>query len=89
MKKRVLLILLLLLRPLFTLVAETPPSFDLIAQGSRLRLVLRCPNSIFWEKNYNSGLRVADETSKDARTARVALYHDAEHPSMLELPLLK
>jgi putative CocE/NonD family hydrolase len=57
-----------------------------IAKGSRLRLVIRAPNSIYWQKNYNSGGDVSTESAKDARTARVVLYHDAEHPSVLELP---
>ncbi|MEE8608413.1 MAG: CocE/NonD family hydrolase [Nitrospiraceae bacterium] len=60
-----------------------------IAKGSRLRLVLRSPNSIYWQKNYNSGGVVAEESGKDARTAHITLYHDAEHPSFLELPVAK
>lgn len=58
-----------------------------IAKGSRLRLVLTCPNSIFVQKNYNSGGVVAQESGQDAHTAHVTLYHDAEHPSYLELPI--
>ena len=60
-----------------------------IAKGSRLRLVLRSPNSIYWQKNYNSGGVVAQESGKDARTAHITLYHDAEHPSFLELPVAR
>ena len=60
-----------------------------IAKGSRLRLVLSCPNSIYVEKNYNSGGVVADETAKDAKTAHITVYHDAAHPSRLELPLVQ
>jgi hypothetical protein len=41
------------------------------------------------QKNYNSGGVVAEESGKDARTAHVTLYHDAEHPSCLELPVVK
>lgn len=59
-----------------------------IAKGSRLRLVLNSPNSIYVEKNYNSGGIVADESGKDARTAHITLYHDSGHPSFLELPLV-
>lgn len=59
-----------------------------IAKGSRLRLLLRSPNSIYIQKNYNSGGNVAEESGKDARTAHVTLYHDTEHPSFLELPLV-
>jgi len=58
-----------------------------VSKGSRLRLVISCPNSIYTQKNYNSGGIVADETAKDARTAHVAVYHDAEHPSALEIPV--
>ena len=41
------------------------------------------------EKNYNSGGVVARETGKDAKTAHIQLLHDAEHRSMLELPIVK
>jgi putative CocE/NonD family hydrolase len=58
-----------------------------IGKGSRLRLVLSCPNSINLQKNYNSGGAIADETAKDARTAYIMIYHDARYPSTLELPL--
>ena len=58
-----------------------------LMKGSRLRLVVSCVNSIFWQKNYNSGGVVADETVKDARMAQVRLYHDATHASALGLPL--
>jgi putative CocE/NonD family hydrolase len=58
-----------------------------VSKGSRLRLVISCPNSIYTQKNYNSGGVVADETAKDARTAHVVLYDDAEHPSALEIPV--
>jgi len=60
-----------------------------IAKGSRLRLVIVSPNSIFIEKNYNRGGVVAEESGKQARTVQVTLYHDAEHPSFLELPLVE
>jgi putative CocE/NonD family hydrolase len=58
-----------------------------LAQGSRLRMVLRAVNSIQFEKNYNSGGDVADETAKSAHAAHVLVYHDAAHPSAIELPL--
>jgi putative CocE/NonD family hydrolase len=58
-----------------------------LMKGSRLRLVVYSPNSIFWQKNYNSGGVVADETAKDARVAHVKIYHDAEHASAIQLPL--
>jgi len=60
-----------------------------LSKGSRLRLLLRSPNSIYWQKNYNSGGVVAEESAKHARTAHVTLYHDARHPSRLEIPVVK
>lgn len=60
-----------------------------IGKGSRLRLILSCPNTIQLEKNYNSGGVVAEESGKDARTAHVTVYHDASHASSLEIPVLK
>ncbi len=59
-----------------------------IAKHSRLRLVIKAPNSIYVQKNYNSGGVVAEESAADARTARVTLYHDEAHPSYLELPIV-
>ena len=59
-----------------------------IAKGSRLRLLIQSPNSPGIEKNYNSGGDVAHETSKDARTAHINIYHDAAHASVLEIPVV-
>ena len=58
-----------------------------LMKGSRLRLVITSPNSIFWQKNYCSGGVVAEETAKDARTCHVKVYHDAKHTSSIQLPL--
>jgi predicted acyl esterase len=58
-----------------------------LMKGSRLRLVVSSPNSIHWQKNYCSGGVVAEETAKNARTCQVQVYHDATHPSTIQLPL--
>jgi putative CocE/NonD family hydrolase len=58
-----------------------------LMKGSRLRLVVTAVNSILWQKNYCSGGVVAEETAKDAHTCNVQVYHDAEHPSAIQLPL--
>ena len=58
-----------------------------LMKGSRLRLVISSSNSIYAQKNYNSGGVVANETEKDARTAHIKVYHDATHSSKVELPL--
>jgi len=60
-----------------------------LAKGSRLRLLIHCINSMGFEKNYNSGGVVAEETARSARTAHVTLLHDSDHPSALELPIGK
>ena len=58
-----------------------------IAKGSRLRLTITSPNTMYLEKNYNSGGVVADESGADARVAHITVYHDAQHDSFLELPV--
>ena len=58
-----------------------------LMKGSRLRLVVTAVNSILWQKNYCSGGIVAEETAKDAHTCNVQVYHDADHPSAIQLPL--
>jgi putative CocE/NonD family hydrolase len=60
-----------------------------VSKGSRLRLVLTSPNSSQIEKNYNSGKAVAAESGADARVAHVTVYHDREHLSALELPVVR
>jgi uncharacterized protein len=60
-----------------------------IAKGSRLRIVFSAVNSPDVEKNYNSGGAVENETARDAHTAHITIYHDAEHPSSLEIPIVK
>lgn len=58
-----------------------------LSKGSRLRLIVSSPNSIAFQKNYNSGGVVAGESAKDARTAHVKIHHAAEHASAIDVPL--
>ncbi|HEV7667621.1 MAG TPA: CocE/NonD family hydrolase [Thermoanaerobaculia bacterium] len=67
---------------------ELPFVDRILAPGSRLRLILRSPNSIFLERNWNGGGSVVDESGADARTAHVTVLHDRAHPSRLEIPVL-
>ncbi len=60
-----------------------------LGKGSRLRLVVGPINSKQFEKNYNIGGVVAEESGKDARKVTVTLYHDAAHPSALYLPIAR
>lgn len=59
----------------------------LIRKGHRLRLIVGPINSIYSQKNYNSGGVVADESVSVARTVNVRLYHHPDHPSVLHVPL--
>lgn len=58
-----------------------------IRKDHRIRLVIRPNHNLGWQKNYNSGKPVADETMNDARTVTVRLFHDAAHPSALSIPI--
>jgi putative CocE/NonD family hydrolase len=58
----------------------------LLKQGSRIVLALQAANSIQYERNYNSGGVVADETKKDGRLVQVTLIHDSSHPGALYVP---
>jgi len=58
-----------------------------IAQGSRLRLVIAPVNSMHMQKNYNTGGVINNETGANARKVTVTLYHDAERPSALYVPI--
>lgn len=60
-----------------------------IPKGSRLRLVITAPDHVYFEKNYNSGGDVTKESSRDARTAHIKVFHDPQHPSVLLLPIIK
>jgi uncharacterized protein len=60
-----------------------------IEKGSRLRLIISSPNSIYAQKNYCSGGVVADETAKDAQTAHIKIYNDSKHQSVLLIPVVK
>ncbi len=58
-----------------------------IARGSRLRLLITSPNSIYLERNYNSGGETVRESAVDAHTATIRLYHSKERPGILILPI--
>jgi hypothetical protein len=58
-----------------------------VRKGHRLRLVIGPVNSLWFQKNYNSGGAVCDESMQDARTVTVKLFHDEAHPSVLYVPI--
>ena len=57
-----------------------------IRKGHRLRLVIGPINSIYAQKNHNSGGVVSEESFKDAQSVTVRLFHDESHPSALHVP---
>jgi predicted acyl esterase len=60
-----------------------------VRRGSRLRLVVRSPASIQYQKNLNSGRPVIDETPADARRCRVLVHHETGRQTVLRLPVAR
>ena len=58
-----------------------------IPAGTRIRLVLMPLNSPNYQKNYNTGGRIGYEDPRDARVARIRVFHDGSRGSVLLLPL--
>jgi putative CocE/NonD family hydrolase len=58
-----------------------------ISKGSRLRLVVGPINSIYSQKNCNSGGIVSDESAAESRPVRVSLLHGPNHPCVLDVPI--
>jgi hypothetical protein len=59
----------------------------LVCRGCRLEVLLTAANSIQYQKNYNSGGVVADETMESSRPVTVTVFHDAKHRSALYVPV--
>jgi len=63
----------------------------LIRRGHRLRLIIapmgRPIQASFTQRNFNAGGVVGEESAREARPVTVRLYHDAERPSVLKIPL--
>jgi uncharacterized protein len=60
-----------------------------ISTGHKLRLVIDTPNSIYDQRNMNSGGDVAHETLADAHAATVSLTEGGHDPARLILPLIQ
>jgi uncharacterized protein len=59
-----------------------------ISNGSRLRLIIRPMNSPHYQKNFLSGGNISEETSADAMRGHFSLFHNIEHNSYIEIPIL-
>lgn len=57
-----------------------------VRAGHRLRLVIGPINSIYSQRNCNTGGAVSEESLTDAEPVTVRLFQDASHPSVLYVP---
>ena len=74
----------------YSYVFKTPFLFvRKISSGSRLRLIIRNLNSPHYEKNFQSGGNIFEETAKTANAGTFVLYHNNINSSFLEIPVLK
>jgi len=60
-----------------------------LSKGSRIRLILRNLNSPHYQKNFQSGGIISEETAKNSKTGIFKFYHNAKYSSQLEIPLLR
>lgn len=59
----------------------------LVRRGERLRLLIGPIDSIYTQKNYNSGAPVSSESRETGRPVRVRVFHGHTHPSVLIVPI--
>lgn len=75
---------------IYAYVFNTPYLFvRKVTAGSRIRLIIRNLNSPHYEKNFQSGGNIFEETLKTAYTGTFLLYHNNTNSSFLEIPVLK
>ncbi len=58
-----------------------------IEKGSRLVLTIGSLNSMYYQKNYNSGKDVSLETKEDALTAKISIHHSSEYANYVKIPI--
>jgi uncharacterized protein len=59
-----------------------------IQEKSRLRLVITSLNSINWQKNYNSGKRISEETGADSHPVTISVFLGATTQTKLYFPII-
>jgi hypothetical protein len=59
-----------------------------IAAGHRVRLQVSSSNFPRFDRNPNTGDPPAEATEGDFRSARQTVFHDADRPSFLVLPVV-
>lgn len=72
-------------------VVQIPFEFNWLARripaGARLRLTIAPLNSPNYQKNFNTGGRLGYEKIENARISNIRVFHEADRPSRLILPL--
>jgi len=58
----------------------------LVGKGSRLMVALSAANSLEYQRNFNSGGVIADETMESSHPVTVQIFHDAKRRSALFVP---
>lgn len=58
-----------------------------VEKGSRFILTINSVNSMYLQKNYNSGKDVSLETAIDAKKAEIKIYQSVENPSYIKIPI--
>ncbi|NGM83521.1 CocE/NonD family hydrolase [Paenibacillus sp. 7124] len=61
---------------------------NLFKQGHRIRLDITSSNFPRWDRNSNTGRNFGEDQAKDVVVARQTIFHDAEHPSSIILPII-
>lgn len=58
-----------------------------VKRGSRFILSINAMNSVYLQKNYNSGKDVSLETKEDAKKAEISVYHSPKNSSYIKIPV--
>lgn len=61
---------------------------NLFKKGHRIRLDITSSNFPRWDRNPNTGNPWGEDREEDMAVARQTIFHDAEHPSSLILPVI-
>lgn len=61
---------------------------NVFKKGHRIRLDITSSNFPRWDRNPNTGRQFGEDRAKDVVIARQTVFHDAEHPSCIILPII-
>ena len=61
---------------------------NVFKKGHRIRLDITSSNFPRWDRNPNSGRNFGEDQANDVVIARQTIFHDAEHPSSIILPII-